>query len=58
MDKLNEFITSLVTLNGDLIYKNSLNNEDKIDLLSDIISDSEKIIEICNTEIENLDVEV
>ncbi len=56
MDILNEFICSLVSQNNDLMYKNQLNNEDKIELLSDIIDDSEKIIALCNTEIEKLDI--
>lgn len=55
MDKLTEFINSTKELNGMLSdQKNSF--ESKIDILSDIISDSEKIIELCNTEIEKFDI--
>ena len=54
MDKITVFIQSTMELNQ--MRSDSKNSfEDKIELLSDIISDSEKIIELCNNEIEKLD---
>lgn len=54
MDKLNEFICSIVSQHNDLIDDASLDNELKMDILGDIITDSETIIKLCNEQIENL----
>lgn len=55
MNKITEFIQSTKELNQMLSdTRNSF--ESKIEILGDIITDSERIIELCNTEIEKLDI--
>lgn len=53
MNKLNSFIQSIASLYSDLKYGQHATKY-KIDTFSDIISDSETIIKICNDEIEKL----